>query len=223
MPGKEVVMAKQGASHKGVIAVVVALVVIAAAGGWFYVSSRGEVQSAAVGQCAISDTRRAALDDAAGGEVAAFQVADDPVNVSGTTFNTREGEQTSIADWSGRTVLLNLWATWCAPCRREMPHLDKLQADLGGENFEVVAVSLDMGDAEKPKKFYADIGLKEMGFFHDPSLDTLTDLKKQGLVYGLPATLLIDRRGCALGVLNGPAEWASDDAKELVKVAMGEG
>lgn len=216
-------MASEGASRKGLIVTLVALVALAATAAWFVMGSNDATQTADAGTCAMSDTNRAALDAAAIGEVAAFQVADNALDVSATRFNRHDGTQTTLADWSGRTVLLNLWATWCAPCRREMPHLDKLQADLGGDEFEVVAVSLDMGDADKPKKFYADIGLKSMGFFHDPSLDTLTDLKKQGLVYGLPATLLIDGRGCALGVLNGPAEWQSDDAKALVRAAMAEG
>ncbi len=81
-------------------------------------------------------------------------------------------------------------------------------------------VSVDLGTADKPKKFYADIGMKHAGFFHDGDLETLNVLKKQGLAFGLPATLLISKQGCVLGTLNGPAEWHSEEAKELVRVAF---
>ena len=130
------------------------------------------------------------------------------------------GDKRSIADWRGKTVLFNLWATWCAPCRAEMPALDALQRDLGGDKFEVVPVSVDLGTPEKPRRFYSEIGMKNAGFFHDGDLETLNVLKKAGLAFGLPATLLINQNGCVLGTLNGPAEWHSDEAKELMKVAF---
>ena len=101
-----------------------------------------------------------------------------------------------------------------------MPALDQLQADLGGDNFEVVLVSVDLGADDKPKKFYKDVGMKHASFYHDPELSTLNALKKEGLAFGLPATLLVGGNGCVLGALNGPAEWASDDAKKLIETAL---
>ena len=137
-------------------------------------------------------------------------------------FNNDAGQAKTLADRSGKTVLFNLWATWCAPCRAEMPALDALQKELGSDTFEVVPVSVDLGEPTKPKKFYNDIGLKSVGFFHDSELATLNTLKKNGLAFGLPATLLIDGKGCVLGTLNGPAEWAGDDAKGLIIAAARE-
>ncbi len=201
----------------GLIAAVLAVAV--GAGLYAFLGSSGK-QVAAAGSCSISNELRASLDGAAQGDVAAFQVVDDPSSITELAFNDKDGKPVSLADWKGRTVLLNLWATWCAPCRKEMPALDALERDLGGEKFQVVPISLDLGDDVKPKKFYSDIGLKDLPFFHDGSLETLNNLKKRGLAFGLPATLLVDTKGCVLGTLNGPAEWGGDDAKALVKSVM---
>lgn len=170
--------------------------------------------------CTVDTALQTKLDGAAQGHVAAFKAADRPFSASQLAFNDESGTTKNLGDWTGKTVLFNLWATWCAPCRAEMPALDSLQKQLGDENFEVVAVSVDLGDPAKPKKFYRDIGLKHMRFFHDPELNTLNTLKSSGLAYGLPATLLISKTGCVLGALNGPAEWAQDDAKALIRLAF---
>jgi len=182
----------------------------------------GESQLAAAGgtECAVDNALVKQLNAAAGGEVAAFTALDRPMSVADLGFKDRDGAERTLGDWSGKTVLFNLWATWCAPCRAEMPALDHLQADLGGPQFEVVPVSTDLGSDVKPKKFYADIGLKTLGFYHDGNLSTLNTLKKSGLAFGLPATLLISKTGCVLGTLNGPAEWGGEDAKALIKVAF---
>ncbi|MEL6503529.1 MAG: TlpA disulfide reductase family protein [Pseudomonadota bacterium] len=189
--------------------------------GLVWMGSGGKtVADAGSGQCAFSDAERARMDAAGQGEVAAFRALDRPYSAQQVSFKDKDGNPKTLADWQGRTVLMNLWATWCAPCRAEMPALDELQAEMGGENFEVVAVSVDLGEADKPKKFYKDIGIKHMAFYHDGDMAPLNTLKKAGLAYGLPATLLIDGNGCVLGALNGPAEWASDDAKALVRAGM---
>mgnify|MGYP003499215059 CR=1 FL=1 len=124
-------------------------------------------------------------------------------------------------EWRGKTVLVNLWATWCVPCRKEMPALDNLQAKLGGKDFEVVAINIDTRDAEKPKAFLKDIGVKKLGYYADASAKTFQDLKAVGRAFGMPTTLLIDRNGCEIGSVAGPAEWASDDAVKLIKAALG--
>ncbi len=174
----------------------------------------------ATGECALDETLRAKLDNAAGGEVAAFKAVDRPYSVTTFKFNDVDGKPKTFADWKGRTVLFNLWATWCAPCRAEMPALEALNKELGSDAFEVVPVSVDLGDSERPKGFYEEIGLKDMGFYHDPKLATLNALKREGLAFGLPATLLVSTEGCVLGTLNGPAEWAGNDAKKLIKAAL---
>ena len=119
----------------------------------------------------------------------------------------------------GRVKIVNFWASWCAPCRAEMPELDALQKEMGGDRFEVVAVNVDTGDDVKPKKFLEETGVKTLGFYRDNTLDLFNDLKKRGLALGLPVTLLIDGEGCLLAHMNGPAAWASEDAKALIKAA----
>jgi len=170
--------------------------------------------------CVFSQAMREKLDEAAVGDLAGFTALDRAYSVAGLTFNDKDGNVKTLADWKGRTVLLNLWATWCPPCVAEMPSLDQLQKDLGSEDFEVVAVSVDTGADAKPKGFFQKVKIANLGFYHDPEISTLGTLKKNGLAFGLPATLLVGKDGCALGVLNGPAEWASEDAKRLVKAAM---
>ncbi len=170
--------------------------------------------------CVVDEKLRATLDAKAGGPLAAFKALDRPISVAGLAFNDVDGKSRSLADWQGKTVLFNLWATWCAPCRAEMPALDALQKDLGGDKFEVVPVSVDLGTPHKPMKFYRDIGMKNAGFFHDGDLATLNVLKKAGLAFGLPATLLVSDRSCVLGTLNGPAEWHSNEAKALISAAF---
>ena len=118
-------------------------------------------------------------------------------------------------------MLLNLWATWCVPCRKEMPALDALQGKLGGPAFEVVAINIDTRDAEKPKTWLKDANITTLGYYADASAKAFQELKAVGRAFGMPTTLLVDAQGCELGTLAGPAEWASDDAVKLVTAALG--
>ena len=154
------------------------------------------------------------------GEVAALAVAQTPFRVPDLTFKDAQGRDRTLADWRGRTVLLNLWATWCVPCRTEMPALDALQAKLGGTNFEVVAVNIDTRDPEKPLAFVKDVGIRHLAYYADPSAMVFEKLKTAGKAFGMPTTLIIDRSGCEIGTMAGPAEWASDDGAKLVSAAI---
>lgn len=156
------------------------------------------------------------------GEVAAFAAAETPRRLPELTFTNSEGKPAKLSDFRGRVALVNLWATWCVPCRKEMPALDALEDKLGGPAFSVVAINLDTGDRAKPRKFLHDIGVKHLAYFEDPSTDVFQDLKRYGRsIIGLPASVLVDRDGCELGVLAGPAEWASEDALALMRAATG--
>ena len=155
------------------------------------------------------------------GEVAAVNVAKSPLQIPDLAFEDAEGKKTSLAAFRGRTVLLNLWATWCAPCRKEMPALDELQAKLGSADFEVVAVNIDTRDPAKPKAFLTEIGVKELKYYADPSAKIFQDLKAIGRAFGMPTTLVIDPQGCEIGTISGPAEWASEDAVKLIQAALG--
>jgi len=179
---------------------------------------KGNAADAACGPAAATAQRMAPL---ARGEVAAVAVATEPRRVPDLSFRDAEGRERSLVDWRGRTVLFNLWATWCVPCRREMPALDALQARLGGPDFEVVAVNIDTRDPDKPKNWLKEVGISRLAYYADPSAKTFQDLKAVGKALGMPTTLLIDSGGCELGVLAGPAEWASDDAVKLIEAALG--
>jgi thiol-disulfide isomerase/thioredoxin len=154
------------------------------------------------------------------GEVAALTVAHAPFAVPDLTFKDAAGRDHALKDWRGRTVLLNLWATWCVPCRKEMPALDALQGELGGANFDVIAVNIDTRDPEKPLAFLKDIGIKRLAYYSDRSAHVFEDLKTAGKAFGMPTTLLIDRAGCEIGNMAGPAEWASPDGVNLVRAAI---
>ena len=138
-------------------------------------------------------------------------------------FQDAAGKPVSLASFRGRTVLLNLWATWCVPCRKEMPTLDALQGKLGGPDFQVVAVNIDTRDPDKPKRFLKELKVTRLAYYADPEAKTFQDLKAIGRAFGLPTTLLIDRQGCEIGSIAGPAEWASDDAVKLIQAALGKG
>ncbi len=153
------------------------------------------------------------------GEVAAFAVAKTPFRVPNVAFKDAQGRDRTLADWRGRTVLLNLWATWCVPCRREMPALDTLQAKLGNADFQVVAVNIDTRDPQKPLKFFKDEKITHLAFYADESAHVYEDLKAAGKAFGMPTTLIVDRSGCEIGNMAGPAEWASDDGVKLVSAA----
>ena len=153
------------------------------------------------------------------GQVAAM-VAARPPRPLDLAFKGPDGKDLKTADFAGKTVLLNLWATWCGPCREEMPALNALQKGMGGPDFEVVAVNIDTGSDEKPKAFLAEYGIDTLGYYRDSSMGVFNSLKKEGLAFGLPVTLLMDERGCLISSMNGPAAWDSHDARALVKAAV---
>lgn len=155
------------------------------------------------------------------GEVAALALARTPFRVPDLAFKDAAGRDRKLADWRGRTVLLNLWATWCVPCRREMPALDALQAKLGGPDFEVVAVDIDTRDPQKPLAFLKEIGVSRLAYYADSTARVFTELKTAGKAFGMPTTVIVDRSGCEIGNMAGPAEWASDDGVKLVSAAIG--
>ena len=154
------------------------------------------------------------------GEVAALTMATSPLRLPDLAFEDADGKPRKLSDWRGKTVLVNLWATWCVPCRKEMPALDSLQTKLGGKDFEVVAINIDTRDAEKPKNFLKDGNLTRLGYFSDQKAKVFQDLKNIGKALGMPTSVLVDGQGCEIANIAGPAEWASDDAVKLIKAAM---
>src|SRR5450631_2552356 len=154
------------------------------------------------------------------GEVAALTMATSPLMLPDLAFEDATGQPKKLSDWRGRTVLVNLWATWCVPCRKEMPALEGLQKKLGGPDFEVVAVNIDTRDPEKPKKFLKEANLTRLGYFNDQKAKVFQDLKGIGRAMGMPTSVLVDGQGCEIATIAGPAEWDSDDAIKLIAAAV---
>lgn len=142
------------------------------------------------------------------------QAGNEPKSVPELKFQDGAGRARSLADFRGKVVVLNLWATWCAPCREEMPALDRLQMKLGGPDFEVVALSIDQQGPQVVRKFFGEVGVKALQLYIDPAAQAGFKLA----TLGLPTTLIVDRRGREIGRRVGPAEW---DAPKLVAELRG--
>lgn len=128
-------------------------------------------------------------------------------------FEDGQGKMHSLADFADKAVVLNIWATWCVPCRKEMPALDRLQTSLGGPHFAVVPISIDRGGIETVAKFYADIGIRNLPVYIDTSGKATRELGAMGL----PTTLVLDRNGEEVARVIGPAEWDAPEIAELLK------
>lgn len=150
------------------------------------------------------------------GKLTAFVTRKTPEALPNIAFQNATGDLLTLASFKGKVILLNLWATWCAPCREEMPSLDRLQKTLGSDKFEVVALSLDRKGTEASAKFLADVKATNLKLYIDPTSKQGTVLK----LIGMPTTILIDKEGREIGRLAGPAEWDSDDAKKLIEAAL---
>jgi thiol-disulfide isomerase/thioredoxin len=151
-----------------------------------------------------------------GRSVADFTVIDPPLPAPAAGFTDGQGQARTLADLHGHVVLLNLWATWCAPCVREMPALDRLQAQLGGAGFAVVALSQDRKGAEAVKPFFDKQGLTHLDIAVDPKGAVARELGVQAL----PASFLLDRQGRLVGRLDGAAAWDSPEWTALLKRAI---
>jgi thiol-disulfide isomerase/thioredoxin len=174
----------------------------------------------AAAACAPAVAAASRIAPLAHGEIAALAVARAPFRVPDLAFKDAQGRERKLSDWRGRTVLLNLWATWCAPCRKEMPALEALQAALGSDKFEVVTINIDTRDPEKPLAFLKDAGVARLAYFSDPSAKVFQELKMAGKAFGMPTTLIVDPNGCEIGEMAGPAEWASAEGVKLVSAAI---
>jgi len=174
----------------------------------------------AAASCAPAVRTAGRIAPLAHGEVAALAVAQTPFRLPDLAFRDAQGHERTLKDWRGRTVLFNLWATWCVPCRKEMPALDALERELGAADFEVVAVNIDTRNPERPPAFLKDIGVTHLAYYSDPSAKVFQDLKLAGKAFGMPTTLIVDGAGCEIGEMAGPAAWASEDGVKLVRAAL---
>jgi thiol-disulfide isomerase/thioredoxin len=155
------------------------------------------------------------------GEVAAMQAPPRAKPEPEIRFKGPDGAETTLADMHGRVLLVNLWATWCAPCKAEMPALDRLQGALGGPNFAVVAINVDTRNLDRPAEWLKQAGIQHLPFYADPGGRVLPIFQREAESAGLPTTMLVDGAGCTVGIMKGAADWASPDGLALIRAALG--
>ena len=176
----------------------------------------------AAGLCPVAAAARSAvLAPLAHGDIAALNVERAPKPAPAIAFEGPGGVKLSLADFRGKALLLNLWATWCVPCRAEMPALDRLQQAAGADDFQVVAVNVDTARLDRPAAFLDQIGVKALTRYADSSGDAFEAMRLAGKALGLPTSLMIDKEGCELGVVAGPVDWDAADAREAIKALKG--
>jgi len=196
-------------------------VLIAILGAVLYEIGKPNSKEAAAiaAKCAPERDLAARLKPLVYGEIAALNLNPAPQPLPDLSFIGPDGAKTSLSAFNGKLVLLNLWATWCVPCRQEMPSLDRLEGDLGSEHFQVVPINIDTTRLERPKAFLDEIGVRKLGLYADPSADVFQALKQTGKVVGLPTTILVGGNGCEVGSMSGPAKWDSPEAAALITAA----
>jgi thiol-disulfide isomerase/thioredoxin len=208
--------------NRGLRAGIFAALALASLALVLYVSKEPGGKDAPVDPACLETARTAErLKPLVHGEVAALALASRPKPLPEVRFASPDGTMASLADFKGRTVLFNLWATWCIPCRLEMPALDRLQEKFGGKDFAVVAVNVDTARLDRPKAFLDEAGVKNLTLYTDDKAEIVQSLKQAGKVLGLPTTMLIGKDGCELGTLAGPAQWDSKDALALLAAVGG--
>ncbi|WDR04626.1 TlpA disulfide reductase family protein [Devosia rhodophyticola] len=187
--------------------------------GWVYLSNG----SATARECPVQAAQAAVIDSAAVGELAALNPTGEGRGYEKTAFKDASGKDMTIADFKGKALLVNFWASWCVPCREEMPALDALAAKYNSDNFMVLPINLDIGDEGpgKAKAFMDEQGLTNLPIYTDASFAAFKKLQTDAVAIGLPTTLVLDANGCELAVLQGPAEWNSPDGEAVIKTLIG--
>jgi thiol-disulfide isomerase/thioredoxin len=160
----------------------------------------------------------AALQAQATGDMRKLAVHEAPEEVSDTVFHDVEGGRHRLSDWRGQVVVLNFWATWCAPCRHEMPSLDRLQAEMGGAGLEVVTVATGRNSAAGIRRFFEEEGIERLPILTDAD----QSLAREMAVLGLPVTVIIDPEGREVARLTGGAEWDTPEAKAILQAVIEE-
>lgn len=151
------------------------------------------------------------------GDMKKLAIHASPKATSAAPFELEDDKgRTTLKAYEGKYVLLNFWATWCAPCRKEMPHLSELQAEFGGDRFEVLTIATGRNSPAGIKKFFSDTGISNLPRHQDPK----QALASQMGIFGLPITVLIDPEGREIARLRGDADWASDSAKSIIKTLI---
>jgi thiol-disulfide isomerase/thioredoxin len=163
------------------------------------------------------------VDAAAIGQLAALNGTGAGRGYADLAFTDAEGKPVTIKDFAGKALLVNFWASWCIPCRAEMPALNELAAHENDEGFMVLPINLDLGAGglDKAKAFLAEGNWPNLPLYADSTMESFKRLQVEAVAIGLPSTLLLDKNGCEIGVLQGPAEWHSPDGRNVIAALKG--
>ncbi|MEQ9634936.1 MAG: TlpA disulfide reductase family protein [Devosia marina] len=194
------------------------VVVAGSIAAWLMLGNAGTAN-----ECPVQQAAAQIIDAAAVGELAALNGTGEGRGYADMAFNDASGTPMSIADFSGKALLVNFWASWCVPCREEMPALDAIATEYNSDRFMVLPINLDIGESglEKAQDFLDEGQFANLPLYADNTFAAFERLKREAVAIGLPATLLLDPEGCELAVLQGPAEWHSDDGKAVVEALIG--
>lgn len=182
----------------------------------------GNMNAPRASDCPAQPEAAAAIDAAAVGTLAALNGTGKGRGYSDLSFTDAAGNPVTLADFAGKKLLVNFWASWCVPCRAEMPALEAIAAKYNSDTFMVLPISLDIGAGglEKAKAFLAEGAWPNLPLYADTSFKAFERLKTEAVAIGLPATLLVDEKGCELAVLQGPAEWNTPDGENVVEALL---
>ena len=142
-----------------------------------------------------------------------------PKDVSQVVFHDPDGNEFQLSDWEGKYILVNFWATWCAPCRKEMPAIDALQAEFGGENFEVVTIAAGRNEIPAINRFFEEVNVTNLPILLDPK----NKLASKMAVFGMPTTMILNPEGQEIARMRGDAEWYSDSARAIIAEMISQG
>jgi thiol-disulfide isomerase/thioredoxin len=167
--------------------------------------------------CVPQPAAAKAINAAATGQLAALNGTGTGRGYADLAFTDEAGKPMRIADFAGKTLLVNFWASWCVPCRAEMPALDRLAAQQDDEHFMVLPINTGDTQPDKRKAFFDAGGWTHLPLYIDPNFAVLERLKTSGVSVGLPTSLLLDKKGCEIGVLQGPAVWDSPEGAKVIE------
>lgn len=185
---------------------------------WIYLGNAATAKS-----CPVQAAQAQIVDAAAVGELAALNGTGEGRGYADMAFKSADGTAMTLGDFSGKALLVNFWASWCVPCREEMPALDAIATQYNSDKFQVVPINLDIGEGglAKAEEFLAEGKFENLPLYADNTFAAFERLKREAVAVGLPATLLLDPEGCELAVLQGPAEWNSRDGKAVIEALIG--
>jgi thiol-disulfide isomerase/thioredoxin len=212
---------RPGATRSVRLAIILGLAGLALAiAVWLWLGNAGQAR-----ECPVQQADAQAIGDAAVGELAALNGTGEGRGYSTMAFKDANGQPMTIADFKGRKLLVNFWASWCVPCREEMPALNAIATQYNSEQFMVLPINLDIGAGglEKAQAFLDENSFRNLPLYADNTFAAFERLKQQAVAVGLPATLVLDENGCELAVLQGPAEWNSPDGQAVIETLLGLG